>query len=320
MPSLRGLVPTALALGIAAGGIAAGGAGCYRPNIKDGGLRCNLDAGAAHACPEGFTCDMTTVQCWKGKHEGGVVDVPVDVPVEMPAPMDGGPDGPPPCFDARPNCDPSDAALCDPFCQTGCGCHEKCTVNADGGIGCGQVVLGDLQMPTSQLFDRCEPTSDNCLPGLLCVNDQCFGRCYAYCRNDSDCPNSFCSRSVPGGLTVCDVPIADNCVPTPLGIGQSNNCPGSLGCYISFNHPTHTLCDCAGGTSQGMPCTGSRSCFPGLLCADPTKDGGASICLKVCDLDPDGGAGCPGNLPCQPYTGSSTSNPMNPKYGYCPPQ
>jgi hypothetical protein len=324
MPPSRGFVPTALALGIAAVGIVLGGGACYRPNIKDGGLRCNLDAGASHACPEGFACDMTLLTCWRGPHGGDGGDVPVDMSPDT----DGRPDVPTiPCFDAMPACDPSDASICDPFCQTGCGCHQKCTVNADGGIGCGQVVLGDPQMPVGQVFDRCEPTNDNCAPGLVCLNDQCFGRCYQYCRSDNDCLNSFCSRSVPGGLTVCDVPNADNCIPTPTSGATSNNCPnsaaGSLGCYISFTHPTHTICDCAGGTFQGQPCSGSRTCLNGLLCADPTNDGGASICLKVCNLPgtvDGGGVGCPGALPCQPYTGSSPSNAPNPKYGYCLPQ
>jgi hypothetical protein len=320
MPPSRGFVPTALAIGIAAGGTVLGGAACYRPNVKNGGLRCNLDAGAAHACPEGFTCDMSLLTCWKGPHDGGVTDVPVD----MPAKPDMGPDVPTiPCFDAMPNCDPSDAGICDPFCQTGCGCHDKCTVSADGGVACGQVILGDPQMPPGKVFDGCDPANDNCLPGLLCMNDQCFGRCYQYCRTDNDCPGSYCSRNAPGGFKVCDVPNADNCIPTPLPGGGSNNCPGSLGCYISFGHPSHTICDCAGGTFQGQPCTGSRSCLPGLLCADPTNDGGTSICLKVCDLAgavDGGGVGCPGGLPCQVYTGSSPTNAPNPKYGYCLPQ
>jgi hypothetical protein len=300
----RGLAPTALALGIAAAGIAFAGGACYHPNIKNGGFKCNLDAGTAHACPEGFSCDMTLLECWKGKPDSGVQDVPVDAPaVEVPPDVP-----PPPCFDARPNCDPSDAGICDPLCQTGCGCRQKCTLNLDGGIVCNSVVAS----PLGQL-DSCDPTNDLCGPGLLCLNDSCFGRCYQFCSVDADCPNSFCSRSAPGGLKLCDVPNAD-CNP----IGLANNCPAAApGCYISFNHPEHTICDCGGGTSPSAACSGSRSCLPGgLLCVDPTNDGGTSFCQPVCQLD--GGAGCPGSVPCHPYTGSSPSNTPNPKYGYCP--
>jgi hypothetical protein len=308
MRAPRGFAPTALALCIAAGSISLGGAACYRPNIKDGGLKCNLDAGAAHACPEGFTCDLNLLQCWKGPHgDGG----PSDVPVDMPDGHEAGPEVvPPPCFDARPNCDPSDAGLCDPLCQTGCGCRQKCTVNADGGLACGQVASN-----AGAPLDPCDPTAanDSCGPGLVCMNDQCFGRCYQFCRADLDCPGSFCSRIAPGGLKVCDVPIAD-CNP----IGTSNNCPGTApGCYLSFNHPENTICDCGGGVMKGKECSGSRSCLPGgLVCIDPTTDGGTPLCLPVCELD--GGSGCVGGAACIPYTGSSPSNTPNPKYGYCP--
>jgi hypothetical protein len=308
MRAPRGFAPTALALCVAAASMTLSGAACYSPNIKDGGFKCNLDAGANNACPEGFTCDLAVLECWKGKHDGGTRDVPVD----MPQVAEVGPEvPPPPCFDARPSCDPSDAGVCDPLCQTGCGCRQKCTVFPDAGLGCGQVASN-----AGGPLDPCDPTAatDTCGPGLVCMTDQCFGRCYQFCRADKDCPNSFCSRNAPGGLMACDVPNADNCNP----IGNSTNCPNSApGCYISFNHPEHTLCDCAGGIFPGNPCTGSRSCLPGgLVCVDPTHDGGTSLCLPVCQLD--GGSGCAGGAACIPYTGSSPSNNPNPRYGYCP--
>ena len=45
--------------------------GCYKPNIKDGGLKCNLDAGVGKSCPEGFKCDMSRLTCWRNP-DGGV--------------------------------------------------------------------------------------------------------------------------------------------------------------------------------------------------------------------------------------------------------
>src|SRR3954469_11955795 len=127
------------ALVILAGGVPLG---CYKPNVKDGGLKCNLDAGAGKSCPEGFRCDMSMLTCWRHP-DGGVdrpssdgADAPVDVPMEKPPDV---------CFDAKPNCTPTDAALCDPFCQTGCGCIEKCSVNTAGTPTCNQLVPGQVR-------------------------------------------------------------------------------------------------------------------------------------------------------------------------------
>ena len=72
------------ALAILAGAVPLG---CYKPNIKDGGLKCNLDAGVGKSCPEGFKCDTSTLQRAGGILDGGVdrpsdaVDGPVDMQV-----------------------------------------------------------------------------------------------------------------------------------------------------------------------------------------------------------------------------------------------
>lgn len=49
-------------------------AGCFRPQITDGGFQCNLVA--SPACPDGFTCDRgaSPPACWQGPHDSGAGD------------------------------------------------------------------------------------------------------------------------------------------------------------------------------------------------------------------------------------------------------
>jgi hypothetical protein len=288
---------------------------CYRPNIKDGGFLCNVDAGPSNECPSGFTCDrsFSPPQCWQGPHDAGPGDRGPDT-AEAGRDAEVDADGGPPCFDARPSCDPSDAGACDPFCQVGCGCREKCEVSdVDGGASysCAAVPTG-----AGGLLDSCDTQRDNCGPGLVCLDDNCGGRCYAYCRTDDDCGGSAvsaCARTGPGGLMVCDVPNVDSCNPVA---GSSANCPkNNQGCYISYSRPTHTLCDCPGGIRLGYPCTGSRSCLFGALCVDATGSG-TPTCQRVCRLA-NSAQDCQAPQTCQIYVGNSASNPPNPTFGFC---
>src|SRR4051794_8602799 len=188
------------AVAILAGGVPFG---CYKPNIKDGGLRCNLDAGIGKSCPEGFRCDtsMSTPTCWRNP-DGGV-DRPFDagdggVDMQM---METKPEAPV-CFDARPDCTPRDGGLCDPYCQTGCACGTKCSLNTLGALTCNPP--HPVVFPRTVMQDCMEPISagtssqtDNCGPGLVCVDQGCpFARCFQFCRGDDDCPTSACSRDL----------------------------------------------------------------------------------------------------------------------------
>jgi hypothetical protein len=286
---------------------------CYRPNIQDGGFRCNLDAGASHACPEGYSCDTRTVPplCYNGPHDGGVQDVPAEMGPEVQP--EAGMEAPTSCFDARPACDPSDAGTCDPYCQSGCtGCRDKCTVaSVDGGAR--YMCLAVPTNPVNEL-GMCDPIRDSCGPGLVCMDDNCGDRCYRYCRSDGDCPGASCSNPAPGGLMACDVPNVD-CNPMALSAGGQTGCPTtSQGCYISSTHPDHTVCDCTGGGSEKTPCTRSRSCLPGLLCVDPIGSG-SKLCLRVCLRS--NASNCTPDQTCQQYVGSTTTNTPNPTYGFC---
>jgi hypothetical protein len=286
---------------------------CYRPKIKDGGLKCNLDAGIGKACPEGFKCDPVTLLCWRNL-DGGVDrpasevgDGPVDVPAEKPSEV---------CFDARPNCTPTDAAACDPFCQTGCGCKEKCSVNTAGAVTCNMLAPGQVrgvQQPCEALLSGTANQSDQCAQGLVCVEDACGtgganGRCYQFCRADNDCTNAPCNRDAGGGFRYCDVPFI-NCTPLP---GSNNTgCPGTgLICYIATSDVSQTLCDCQfpPGIRENDICTRSRECNPGLVCVADQL--GNKVCTRVCRLN---GSDCPVGT-CRTLTENGKTNPT---FGFC---
>jgi hypothetical protein len=287
---------------------------CYRPTVSDGTLHCNPNPSNGRTCPEGFNCE-TDGLCWKAGHDAGS-----DVPAEhsdgadgMEADAGADADAGPACFDPLPGCSSSDAGACDPFCRTGCGgCRDKCTV-ADGDGGIPQYACAPVLGNPIGLFGLCDPSRDNCGPGLVCLPDNCGARCYAFCRGDGDCNGGSCARMGPGGLSVCDVAFADACNPVP---GSLANCPTmSQGCYISFNRPAHTLCDCPGGGHEGDYCTGSRSCLFGSLCVDATGMGTAQ-CRRVCKLA-NNSQDCPAQTTCRMYYGNSPLNTPNATYGFC---
>jgi len=301
----------------------AGGAamGCYKPNVKDGGLRCNKDAGPGKSCPEGLQCNSDGF-CVKHLGDGGVdrTDGPMDAdggPVDVPPEV-------PPCYDARPNCTPG-AGMCDPFCQTGCaGCREKCSVNTMEKLTC-QPVSGS---GTPAIYEVCviqsqgtDNQTDNCAPGQVCVTDNCARHCYQYCRNDNDCTNAACDREVvDGGQKACDVPYVQGCV--PLQGSANTGCgpvTGTMNCYLSSAHPDKTLCDCpAGAGGPTAPCKHSRDCNRGLACVD-RQDGFPPQCLAVCDRTVDAGTAACNNMPgsCHPYYGNPMGTVAHPRFGYC---
>lgn len=293
--------------------------GCYKPNIKDGGLRCNKDAGPGKDCPEGFVCNQDQF-CVKHLGDGGVdkMDGPVDA--------DGGPvDVPPevaPCYDARPNCTPG-AGMCDPYCQSGCGCRQKCSINTLENLTCQPVGGGG----TPAIYEACviqfqgaSNQTDNCAPGQVCVIDNCARHCYEFCRNDNDCTNAACDREVvDGGQKVCDVQYVPGCVPLQgsanTGCGPAT---GTMSCYISSAHPDQTLCDCpAGAGGPTAPCKHSRDCNRGLACVD--RGGEPPQCLAVCDRQATTGASACNSNPaaCHPYYGNPMGSVAHPRYGYC---
>jgi hypothetical protein len=265
---------------------------CYKPSIVDGydgGFKCNLEAGPDHRCPEGFQCDSMVQKCVRQIRDAGT-DRNTDGSDAEVEPI---------CFPPRPNCTATpDAGTCDPYCETGCGCVEKCSVNTMGALTCNPPASGQQR----KLLEPCQVQMagtatqiDQCAPGLLCLVDSCgggdTGRCYQFCRSDMECtyggPASVapCNRDVGGGFKVCDVPF-DDC--SPLAPPNNTGCTGSaLGCYIATSDVSKTICDCQvpPGLREGDVCTLSRECNVGLVCVD-TNGQGTKQCTRACRLNP----------------------------------
>ena len=303
------IVPTLMLL-VVSGAITS----CYKPTIGDK-LKCNLEAGTNHFCPDGFACEFSTGLC-KRNPSNDVADRPDMGGGDAEAGTDA--DGTT-CFDSRPNCQPDSAGLCDPFCQMGCGCREKCSVNTGGDLTCNApsgTLRRDLLQNCSRLNIGSAMQTDDCAPGLVCLSgadDACGSRCYQFCRTEADCNNAPCDKTIAGGRKVCDVPFV-NCRPaTPV----SGCATAAQSCYLSTSNPTRTICDCPGSVRQNDPCNRSRDCLPGLVCVDPSNTGDFT-CRQVCVLS-EMGQGCPGGIgpnSCVPFRGSSTTM-ANTMFGFC---
>jgi len=318
-------------------------AGCFRPKNLANGFSCP----EAGPCPDGLVCNANFICATSydagvigtggsggttgtggtgGKGGAGNVD-------------GGGIDRP--CTGAVASCQPSDAGLCDPVCNTGCGaCYQKCSVNGNGALTCN----APMGPRSPALLGPCDQTStfsldetDDCQPGQLCANtNSCGARCYKFCRTSSDCPDhATCSRDAGGGHTVCDVPPipCDPVAGAAPGSSGNSGCTGGLtvNCYLSATSAT-TLCDCqnirANGTGNGTKgdfCSHSRDCFAGLVCYDPNGNNNMQ-CWPVCRLPGDGGVDITntavGESKCT--TGPGACNPIrlsdgttNPTFGFC---
>jgi hypothetical protein len=228
---------------------------CYRPEIKDARLQCSPDG----QCPGNFKCQNGVCVYQDPSTGGGTCSNP-----EAP-------------YGPFENCKMETAAgaVCDPVCQSGCGCKQRCTVTLTQGAQCVKQVA-----PFDSSYQRCDTNKDRCEPGQICLgpaaeiqNDECGGRCYRFCRIDTDCK----------GSGQCNVELAQNagvpaykvCSPppemcSPLGAGTCKDTSqfpsGSYGCYLLG---TQTICDCAGTRQPDATCDSEQdlhTCIPGYEC------------------------------------------------------
>jgi hypothetical protein len=289
-----------------------GAPGCYSPNIAPGGFKCNIGILPPHDCPEGFVCNGTL--CVRGPLVDAASEPPVDTNPSLDAPVDkpgvdAGHDAPidRACFQPPMTCAAASGLTCDPVCQKGCGCHQKCAV-VNGALAC-TTPFG----PFGAVGDACtiasDGASDSCSPGLTCMMDGCGNRCYAYCRSDQDCPMSACNRDAGGGQKVCDV-LHVSCNPVKT-VPATWGCPlVNDGCYLSPTAVDVTLCDCpfgGNGGGIGAACKLPRECDAGLVCIDPTG-GNNFLCHQVCSLT--GANTCLLGGACRPLN-------LSAKYGFC---
>ena len=144
--------------------------GCYKPEIPEGAFVC----GTGNTCPDGFQCSGS--RCYKNK------------PSERRRRRHGNM-----CQRQELECSASPGAsgACDPVCQSGCACGEKC-VNPGNGNRCAPIT-----MPVQLNYDSCDPGADRCRPGAVCLPEfqaRCGAHCYRFCRVDSDCgANARCT-------------------------------------------------------------------------------------------------------------------------------
>jgi hypothetical protein len=184
------------------------------------------------------------------------------------------------------------------------------------------------QAPFLRLYDRCEPSTDSCTPGMSCIYEvdssrpDCGAHCYKYCRTGADCPaNSKCdilitvdapgSSGVNSGGMACSPP-PDNC--QPFGPAHCSDTvmrpPASFACYVSTDMPDSVSCQCAGTIAVNQPCTRENDCVAGHQCVSIA---GAGVCKRVCLLNAPAtqlAARCLAPQTCVPFRGAS-------KYGYC---
>jgi hypothetical protein len=277
--------------------------GCFKPNIKDGGLVC---APSGKACPDGYKCGA----------DNFCELMPVTTPPQHDAGMETGADvhqdagegGDGACVPVTPLCADGPAAgeACSPSCQRGCPCGQRCNV-IDGKPACvatGTVKLGDL----------CNPNADNCAAGLICLLETCgngLARCYQHCTKDQQCSGTACTINIEdtnGTATkyfTCDVP------PRACNPVDGGGCPSlSFNCYLTSAN--QTLCDCP-AAKQGKNndgCSLYNECAPGFICISGVDGQTTPHCHFVCDVS-QGAKGCTSAEPvCTPSV-------VGAKFGYC---
>jgi hypothetical protein len=251
--------------------------GCFNPKIESGNLHC---APPDNACPDGFICsggvcvtpaDAAVSDLGAGGADGSASDV-VDDGASGDKPADAATCANPVAALCSPVAGPT--GVCDPVCQTGCPCGERCTVSGAGAVCAAQVAGG-----TKTAGVVCTPSTDDCAPGLACLREACgsnLGRCYRFCRDASMCGAGVaCATQVNSsndmalGQLACD--LAEQTCDPIAGTG----CPdAALSCFVTS--AGHTICDCPGrGRREGDSCRGYDDCAPGLGCVQST-------CVRLC--------------------------------------
>ena len=295
---------TSLALLGAAGFIVAS---CYNPHIDDGALRCS----AASECPSGFDCHASDGHCYRSG--GGAT---------------GGSGGGEMCTVAQgaygpfPGCTPEIDQTCDPVCQAGCPCGERCKAEKGG------LVCQNESPPFQGLADPCDASDDSCRPGLVCLIEDadeprhaaCGAHCYQHCRVDGDCqkvsPISKCGIGVtfPGSnlkLQACTQG-PESCKPwgDALCAKTAERPAGTFACYVLTSAPDQTICECAGLVPAGQPCMFEHDCVAGYDCVEGALQD--RRCRRMCAMGGNAEARCPLPQTCSSFAGST-------KYGYCRP-
>ncbi len=283
----------ALAMGVAGTMV-----GCYNPDLATkSDLRC---APTGKKCPDSMVCNEVTNFCVAKDSSGGTGGVVatgggggtvVSTGGTAGTKMTGGTGGTAMCIGPLPtaSCAASTQTpgICDPVCQRGCACDQRCTIsgnNPDCVSPRGAVLVGE----------NCNLAPDNCRPGTVCLAEyapKCGNHCYRYCRTDADCGGgAHCTVSLDSQGTALEYKVCDNAPQTCSPIFGKGSCSDAklhpyptFGCYLmGSDHPEEATCECAGATKEADACKFERECQPGHTCIEGANDTG--FCRKVCPL------------------------------------
>ena len=240
------------------------GPGCFDPQIKSGGFRC-----AGDKCPSGFVCSAGVCVTPGLPGSGG----------KGGAAATGGRSGTggATCANAiQPLCTGQSGSSCDPVCQTGCPCGQKCGLS-------GAALACAAPAGTKAEAEICHPSKDECAPGFACLKEVCgsdLGRCYRFCRTNDDCASTTaCTTSGATASTQKVCSLEDQ----PCDPYAQTGCPdAALKCY--FSGLSQTKCDCPGlpsGEKQvGEVCANYNDCAIGLVCL--SLGNAESKCFRLC--------------------------------------
>lgn len=262
---------------------------CVVPSYAECNALCNTGCDADEACvllgsgwkcvtagtvAPGAECDDST-ECTKGvcaKAEGATAatcvppcktdaDCPEDgkcnVTVTGAEPFKFCGDAPPPC---------------DAFVAGSCPDGQACYLSGSG--------MSCQKEGTHELSEDCNGNSNDCKPGLTCLNYGIVKGCARLCSTAAGADPSFACASVCGagkfeqkdkdtktGICTEDVtfPTCDPLAP---------DCPAGAGCYPS---DSKWVCLSAGKKEKFENCTTTSDCQPGLTCQAAGK------CYTICD-------------------------------------
>jgi hypothetical protein len=132
--------------------------------------------------------------------------------------------------------------------------------------------------------------TDNCVPGLVCVDGNVGATCLRRCPTGTECGATSCENrqvdlQVAATSPVCGLP-ATTCDPV-----ESTGCPAGQICYLEAGR---TICEITSGEVVNGSCLHSRECLLHFTCA--AGGPGTGRCLRACA----NGTACPGATVCQP--------------------